>query len=98
MSADFWILVFFVFLFGVLIGWILHRRTDAHGPQAGAAQPAKLDAVEAELKNAKQHLEASDADAAIAAEQLTGVDDALRRANERLKLIIKAVKGARLGE
>ena len=100
MSADFWVLVIFAFFFGVLIGWLLQHRTKdkARQEEVGAAPSAKLGAIEAELKNAKLLLEANDADATMAAAKLAGLDEAIKRANERLKLIIKAVKGAKFSD
>lgn len=92
MSADFWILVIFAFFFGVLIGWLLQRRTAANAPRE------KIGVIEAELSNAKRLLEANDADNIHAAETLTGLEAAIVRINERLKLIVKAVNGAKFSD
>ncbi len=99
MSADFWILVIFAFFFGVLIGWLLQRRTAARMPQAEQdAPPAKISLIEAELENAKMLLKAKDADASIASETLASLEETIARANERLKLIVQAVKSAKFGD
>jgi len=100
MSADFWLPVIFAFFFGVLIGWLLLRRTADKAPQAEAssAPQDKIGVIEAELKNAKRLLAANDADTISAAEALTGLETAITRTNERLKLIVKAVKGAKFSD
>lgn len=97
MSADFWLLVLFAFFFGVLIGWVLQRRTSppAQKPDSGDAQSKKLRALEAEIETAKRLIETSDADTAFVKEALKGFGVALKRADDRLKLIMKAVKSAR---
>ena len=92
MSADFWILVIFAFFFGVLIGWLLQRRTAAPAPRE------KIGLIEAELKNAKRLLAANEADTISAAETLTGLEAAITRTNERLTLIAKAVNSAKFSD
>ena len=94
MSADFWLLVIFAFFFGVLIGWVLQRRTAPPTQQSdsGKAQSKKIGALEAELEKAKRLMESNDADTAFVKEALAGFSVALKRADDRLKLIMKAVK------
>lgn len=57
-----------------------------------------LDALEAELKAARARLDQDAEERADFAEGLDALDQAIRRVNTRLKLIIKAVKNARRGE
>ncbi len=105
MSADMWLLALFAFFFGVLTGWLLSRRAangdsaarppvdaDASGGKAPAGAPEQLDALEAVLKEAKLQLQQQDGDAASAEEALAELDDAIKRANGRLKLIMKTLR------
>ncbi len=100
MSAEFWILVIFAFLCGVLIGWILRYRTGARAQRvdASVAPTAKLGILEAELKKIRMLLDAKDVDATLAAEPIAGLDEAIQRANERIKLIAKAVKSTKFSD
>ena len=67
--------------------------------EQGNSDPApnsmKLGALESELRNAREMLSQVIEEKAVHAEHLNDMDNALKRANGRLKLILKAVKKAR---
>ena len=54
----------------------------------------KLGAIESEIRAARELLEESDNEAASFSEELSGLDESIKRANGRLKLILRAVRRA----
>ena len=99
------------FLLGVFFGWVVwgaalfngnDEATGADG-EAGAAKvegpgAAKLKAIEDELAKAKSLLETDERDNADATEILSELDEAVKRANGRLKLILKSIKRVKKGD
>lgn len=65
------------------------------GRKDNAPASRKLSALETEIREAKAILEADAEEHAALAEILTGLDEAVKRANGRLKLILKSVKSGR---
>lgn len=64
----------------------------------GAPASAKLSALEKEIKQAKSILETDAEEHAAMADILSGLDEAVKRANGRLKLILKSIKNGRNGD
>lgn len=96
--ADRWFTAFIAFFVGLLTGWLMSDRqskVETGNGDAGEPLPDKLAALEAELKTAKALLEDKDADDEATAETLSGLDEAIKRANGRLKLIMKSIKKAK---
>lgn len=89
------------FILGALIGGLMaHARAGETGGDAAdrpRLRPGEdnLSALAAELKAAKELLEAEEADADQVADTLKNLDEAIKRANGRLKLLTKAVKQAK---
>ncbi len=105
MLADCWPIAITAYFLGVLTAaFVLRVRSNGDGANGAAAKSvttkapdgAKLGAIEEELKKAKTLLEIKDAQDAEAAAELNSLDEAIKRANGRLKLILKALK--RLGK
>jgi hypothetical protein len=65
-------------------------QPDGHG--VPFRNGMKLDAIEHEIKNARALLDDREEAAKAFADELTTVDAAIKRANGRLKLILRAVK------
>lgn len=61
---------------------------------APGAAPAKLAALESEIRKARALLEKGEEEAAVFSEDLTTLDQTIKRANGRLKLILRAVQRA----
>ena len=97
MIAAGWPLGLAGFFFGALLGVMMSRG----GVEGVALKPRLrsrddgLTALAAELKAAKELLEAEEAEASEVAETLKSLDEAIKRANGRLKLITKAVNQAK---
>ncbi len=90
------------FLFGVAFGWVVWGarpdradRTDGgHAADGGREDPKEIIVIKAELDTARSLLEqADDADGGIG-EQLSALDETLKRANGRLKTMLAMVKRA----
>lgn len=97
MLATGWPLALVGFILGALTGVLISRGSRKSDEERPMLKPGE-DAVEvlaAELKAAKELLAAEEAEAGAAAETLTALDEAIKRANGRLKLMAKAVKKAR---
>ncbi len=98
MIAVGWPLGLAGFVLGALVGGMMAR---GNAEEAGGAAPRLkpdedgLAALAAELKAAKELLEAEEAEASDVADTLKQLDEAIKRANGRLKLITKAVKQAK---
>jgi len=58
----------------------------------------KLGALESELNKARKLLADADEDNAVFSELLGGLDEAVKRANGRLKLIMKSIKRAKIND
>ncbi len=105
MIAVGWPLGLAGFILGALIGGLIARvrAQEAGGDaNAGASDGPRLkpgedsiSALAAELKAAKELLEAEEADAGQVTDTLKNLDEAIKRANGRLKLLTKAVKQAK---
>ncbi len=101
MIAVGWPLGLAGFILGALIGGLMARAKleetgggASGGPRLKPGQDS-LSALAAELKAAKELLEAEEAEAGEVAETLKNLDEAIKRANGRLKLLTKAVKQAK---
>lgn len=89
-----WPLALIGFALGALVGVRMARPARDDGPHAPLLEHGEdgMEVLAAELKAAKEMLAAEGADNEAAAETLTALDEAIKRANGRLKLIAKAVK------
>lgn len=74
---------------------------DFEGPiveyDADAPPSTKLEALEAEIKNAKQLLSENSEEQKTLSEIIGTVDDAVKRANGRLKIVLKSIKRIKTG-
>ncbi|WP_375206450.1 hypothetical protein [Hyphococcus sp.] len=97
MIAVGWPLGLAGFILGALVGGFMARGGETGNDAGSLIKPDAdgLEALAAELKAAKELLEAEEAEAAEVAETLKNLDEAIKRANGRLKLITKAVKQAK---
>lgn len=97
------------FVFGLATGWLLwggRRSAEAGGEPGDGAAPAialsqidardgdGLDALEREIRAARARLAESDDEAGKMAQELDSLDKAIKRANGRLKLLLRAVQRA----
>ncbi len=87
------------FIFGVAIGWLIFggRKPDpavmrAARPLESGADTGPLDALQSEIKTARDLIAESDGEIDEFAEQLNTLDSSLKRAHARLKAIFKAVR------
>lgn len=91
------------FIFGVAFGWVIwgatrddDEREDegrAAGVKAGDdSEPKEIVVIKAELQAARKLLDEGEVQDAAVAEQLSALDQAVKRANGRLKTILAAVK------
>ncbi len=71
------------------------ERVPGAALESDAAASAKLSALEAEIRKARSILNADAEERAEMAEILAGIDEAVKRANGRLKLILKSLKNDR---
>lgn len=80
------------------------RRDDAEAmetaSESGEDVPAsaKLSALEAEIRQARSILEADAEEHDAMSEILRGIDEAVKRANGRLKHVLKSVKNNKTGQ
>ena len=96
------------YLFGMATGWAIfaaarRRAGENAAPSAGGEQssatslaPAAREALgqlEAELKTTRALLEQSDAEAKSVSEEIADLDAAIKRANGRLRLVMRAIDG-----
>ncbi len=98
MIAVGWPLGLAGFVLGALAGGLMARaNAEEAGPDKPRLKPGEdgLAALAAELKAAKELLEAEEMEASEVADTLKQLDEAIKRANGRLKLITKAVKQAK---
>ncbi len=103
MSLSGWIFFGIVYVLGLGTGWLLWRRSKVNAAAAETdvevlsspgtpPSPEKLAAFEKELENAKAMLEAEAEDREDLDSALSALDDAIKRANGRLKLVMKSMK------
>lgn len=92
-----WPLALLGFALGALVGVWIARQPRESKTQEPVLEPGEdgIEVLAAELKAAKEMLAAEETENQAAAETLTALDDAIKRANGRLKLIAKAVKKAK---
>jgi len=69
-----------------------HADTHTQDTLAQSDQQETLDALASELENAQKMLEESQAESDAYSNILGDLDEAVKRANGRLKLIVKAIK------
>ncbi|GAB4531099.1 MAG: hypothetical protein Kow00133_19740 [Amphiplicatus sp.] len=92
MTISPWLVVG-AFLFGLAAGWLIWGGRGLFPDRAGAAAPGEsegFDALEAELAAARDLAAADAADTEDFAARLDALDAALKRANGRLKLLLRA--------
>ncbi len=87
------------FLFGVAFGWVVwgakpERGEAAEGERANIDDPKEIVVIKAELEAARTLLDQKDDQDAQLSEQLATLDETVKRANGRLKMILAAVKRA----
>ncbi len=93
------------FLFGVAFGWVVwgarrDDRDDADDERdaivsaSPGEEPKEIVVIKAEIQAVKNLLDQNDEGDAAITEQLSKLDEAMKRANGRLKLIISAIKRA----
>lgn len=90
--ANGWPLALAGFALGALAGGWAARRHAAERRGAAALDGDAISALAEEVKAAKALLETQEAEAGEAEEAIKELDDAVKRANGRLKLISKALK------
>lgn len=96
MLANGWPLALAGFFIGVLANELMARRRRRAALRV-TLKPGEdaLSALQSEIKAAKELLEAEAEEDALNEETLKNLDDAVKRANGRLKLIAKAINRAK---
>ncbi len=87
------------FLFGVAFGWVVwgarpDRAGGASAESAANEEPKEIVVIKAELQTARTLLDQSDDQDETLTEQIATLDESVKRANGRLKMILAAVKRA----
>ena len=87
------------FLFGVAFGWVVWGAKPDRGDSAGAdgakiEDPKEIVVIKAELEAARTLLGATDDEGDKLSEELASLDETVKRANGRLKMILAAIKRA----
>ncbi|MCB2097598.1 MAG: hypothetical protein KDE05_08205 [Parvularculaceae bacterium] len=85
------------FLVGVAFGWAIwgaRGESDKGGGDENAAEPREIIVIKAELQAARALLDERDTEEETMSEQLSSLDETVKRANGRLKLILGAIKRA----
>lgn len=77
------------------IGPKANKEDFAANGKHDAPDDLKLAALDAEIKEAKAVLEADESELGALHERLTEIDAAVKRANGRLKLVVKSVQNAK---
>lgn len=97
MLANGWPLALVGFFVGILVGELMSRGRKHGGAPRVKLKPGEdaISALQSEINAARGLLQAEEHDEAAASESLKQLDDAIKRANGRLKLIMKAVKNAK---
>ena len=94
------------FIFGVGIGWLVFggRRPEDLVPravppidssQSVSADPAALDALQSQIRTARDLMAESDGEIEDVSEQLDTLDSSLKMANARLKAVLQALRRVR---
>ena len=87
------------FLFGVAFGWVIwgakpERDDDAAAEFSKPEDPKEIVVIKAELEAARTLLGEKDEQEAELSEQLETLDETVKRANGRLKMILAAIRRA----
>lgn len=87
------------FLFGLAFGWVLwgattERGETAGGERSGPEDPKEIVVIKAELEAARSLLDEKDEQDAQLSEHLATLDETVKRANGRLKMVLAAIKRA----
>lgn len=87
------------FLFGVAFGWVVWGAKIDSGERAGGderpqQEPKEIVVIKAELQAARTLLDQKDEQEAAVSEQIATLDETVKRANGRLKMILAAVRRA----
>lgn len=69
-----------------------HAKQDAASTERPSVDPVQLQALELELRKAREALEAAEYTDAGLAEEIKALDDAVNRANGRLKIVARSVR------
>ncbi|CAK9042071.1 Translation initiation factor IF-3 [Durusdinium trenchii] len=103
--ANRWLLAIVAYVFGAATFWVLSftdrlpaffqktlvsRAVDQ--PERDADSDEKLEALAAEIEKAKSLLQENDTEATTVRDRLSALDEAVKRANGRLKLVSKSIK------
>ena len=96
MLANGWPLALAGFFIGVLAAELMARGRKGGAPRV-KLKPGEdaLTALQAEINAAKEMLQAEEQEDSANDEALRNLDDAVKRANGRLKLIMKSIKRAK---
>ncbi|WP_395072557.1 hypothetical protein [Hyphococcus sp.] len=97
MIATGWPLALAAFFLGAVFGGLMAKGGKDEAAPRPRLRPGDdgLSAVAAELQAARELLAEEEAEAGEVAENLQKLDEAIKRANGRLKLLSKAVKQAK---
>jgi hypothetical protein len=93
-----WLPVAAAFVFGLASGWLIwggKRRTNVNIPPRTVDIPVEGGAL-GEIAAARAALDETDPETNDARDALAAADEALKRANGRLKILLDAVRKARL--
>jgi len=86
------------FLFGIAFGWALWGASDSSRAEskrsASAGDHKEIVVIKAELEAARSLLDEGDDQQEAIAQQLSTLDETVKRANGRLKALLAAVKRA----
>ena len=90
------------FIFGVGVGWLIFggNRPQSDGlratpPVEAASDRGALDALESQIKTARELLDEKDEEVNEVAEQLTTLETSLKRLHARLTAVFRAVRRER---
>lgn len=104
--ANSWFVAIAAFALGLFAGWLVWARGvfnkdetptstsgDLHAADQEEADPNdKLAVLDAELKKVRSLLAETESESEAFAELLSGVDEAVKRANGRMKVLLKSIK------
>ena len=90
------------FLIGVGFGWAIWgargERQEDEARLETVREPKEIVLIKAELQAARHLLEERDGEDAAISEQLSGLDETVKRANGRLKLMLSAIRRVGRGD